>query len=98
MEAETEWDGELNEIVHHSRRGINGRDILMHIMLSDDIQDDNNKNILFSDRFTYLGIKIGVNSKGDYCIIMDFASQLSDGQAVSSYPEPEQHDTRGKPI
>ena len=70
----------------------------MHIMLSDDIQDDNNKNILFSDRFTYLGIKIGVNSKGDYCIIMDFASQLSDGQAVSSYPEPEQHDTRGKPI
>ena len=78
VEAHTNWDGELNEIVHYSKKGVNGRDILIHVMLSDDLGSDENKLILFGKKFAYLGIKIGLNNTQQYCVIMDFASQLGD--------------------
>jgi hypothetical protein len=94
VEEYTEWDGELNEIVHHSRRGVNGKDVLIHIMLSDDIGADQNKRILFSNNFSYLGIKIGVNSKGGYCIVMDFATYLGNDIPDQRY-ETANNDPRG---
>lgn len=66
VEAHTEWDGEINEIVHITRRGVAGKDVLMQIMLSDNIRSDNNKKIIFYEHFKYLGVKIGINTKGEY--------------------------------
>lgn len=66
VEAQTEWEGELNEIVHYSRRGVNGRDVLIHILLSDDPGSDHNKIILLNNYFSYIGVKIGTDKSSQY--------------------------------
>lgn len=76
VEAYTTWDGELNEIVHHTRKGVTGRDVLINIMLSDDEGSTNNKDIIFGFAFQYIGIKIGINETDEYCVVLDYASHL----------------------
>ena len=65
VEKYTNWDGEINEIVHYTRKGVNGRDILINILLSD-TEDDNNKDIIFNHSFRHFGAKIGVNKNNQY--------------------------------
>lgn len=76
VEQHTEWDGELNEIVHYTRKGASGRDVLINILLSDEPGSFNNKDIIFSDLFNHFGVKIGVNNNNEYCVVMDYASEL----------------------
>ena len=76
VENYTDWDGELNEIVHYTRKGVNGRDVLINILLSDDLEIANNKDIIFNDEFLYFGIKIGINHNNEYCVVMNYVSEL----------------------
>ena len=45
VEKFTDWDGEINEIVHHTKKGVTGRDVMINILLSDDIGTYHNKDI-----------------------------------------------------
>jgi hypothetical protein len=76
VERYSSWDGELDEIVHYTKKGVNGRDVLMSILLSDGPESTNNKDIIFGEYFNYFGIKVGVNSTSDYCVVLDYADQL----------------------
>ncbi|CAI2362199.1 unnamed protein product [Moneuplotes crassus] len=69
-----DWEGQLNEIVHYTRRGVNGRDILINILISD--EDDTNKDIIFSHDFKYFGAKVGQNYDDEYCVVLTYASFL----------------------
>ena len=84
VEKYTNWDGELNEIVHYSRKGVSGRDVLINIMLSDERGSCNNKDIVFGYNFKYFGVKVGVNNTNEYCIVLDYASHLGNER----YQEP----------
>ena len=66
VEKYSSWDGELDEIVHYTKRGVNGRDVLMNILLSDGPESTNNKDIIFGEFFNYFGVKVGVNHTNDY--------------------------------
>ena len=76
VEKYTEWDGELNEIVHQTKKGVTGRDVMINILLSDDIGTYHNKDIVFSQNFKYFGVKIGVNDGGRYLVVLDYATSL----------------------
>lgn len=76
VEKYINWDGELNEIVHYTRKGVTGRDVLINIMLSDEDGDTNNKDIIFGWNFKHFGVKIGTDGKDGYCVVMDYASHL----------------------
>jgi hypothetical protein len=80
VETYTGWDGELDELVHYTRRGVNGRDVLMNIMLSDDRGSTCNKDIIFGYDFKYVGAKIGINGTTEYCVVLDYASNLGQEQ------------------
>ena len=76
VEKFTDWDGEINEIVHQSKKGVTGKDVIVNILLSDDIGAYHNKDIVFSPEFEYFGVKIGVNDGGRYLIVLDYATNL----------------------
>jgi hypothetical protein len=80
VETYTGWDGELDELVHYTRKGVTGRDVLTNIMLSDDIGSTCNKDIIFGYGFKYIGVKIGINSTTEYCVVLDYASHLGEEQ------------------
>lgn len=65
VEKYSNWDGELNEMVHFTRRGVNGKDILINILLSDS-DDCNNKHIVFNPDFNHFGVNIGIKNTGKY--------------------------------
>ncbi|CAI2361499.1 unnamed protein product [Moneuplotes crassus] len=83
------WDGEINEIVHYTRKGVDGKDILICILLSD--EDNVNKDIIFSPDFEHFGMKIGINNKGEYCVILTYASYLEEENSINN-PEVESID------
>lgn len=66
VEKHTTWDGELNEIVHYTRKGVTGKDVLINIMLSDEDGSTNNKDIIFGYDFRYFGVKIGTDGKDEF--------------------------------
>lgn len=78
VEKHTKWDGEINEIVHYTRKGVTGRDVLINILLSDDEGSTNNKDIVFNYDFQHFGCKIGINNQGEYCVVMVYATHIGD--------------------
>ncbi len=84
VEEFTNWEGEINEIVHYTRKGVNGRDILINILLSD--EDNENKDIIFSPEFQFFGAKIGINNSAQYCVILTYASYLGDNIDLEDRP------------
>jgi len=79
VEKYTEWDGELDEIVHYTKKGVNGRDVLINVMLSDESGSNNNKDILFGENFKHFGVKVATNNGNEYCIVLEYASELGHG-------------------
>lgn len=76
VEKYTNWDGEINEIIHQTKKGVTGKDVMINILLSDDIGTYHNKDIVFSQQFKYFGVKIGVNDGGRYLVVLDYATDL----------------------
>lgn len=82
VEKYTEWDGELDEIVHYTMIGANGRDVLINIMLSDGPGSNNNKDILFGEDFNHFGVKVATNDGNEYCVVLEYASELGYDESV----------------
>ena len=85
VESYTDWEGELNEIVHLTRRGVSGREIIINILLSDE-EDCNNKNIIFNRTYNHFGVNIGVKNQGRYCVVLNYASHLGNKTEIHTHP------------
>jgi hypothetical protein len=66
VEKYTNWEGELNEIVHYSRSKVTGMEILINIILSDYCGNTKNIETLFNPYYKYFGVRVFDHDVYDY--------------------------------
>lgn len=68
VEKYTNWEGELNEIVHYSKSNVKGIDVLVNMVLSDFCGDTLNIETIFGDNYKYFGVRVFNHDLYDYCV------------------------------
>jgi hypothetical protein len=72
----TNWDGELNEIVHYSKSSARGIDILVNMVLSDFVGDTKNIETIFNPDYRFFGVRVHAHDVYDYCIVCIYAVDI----------------------
>jgi hypothetical protein len=72
----TNWDGELNEIVHYSKCTARGIDILVNMVLSDFVGDTKNIETIFNPDYRFFGVRVQAHDLHDYCVVCIFAVDI----------------------
>lgn len=76
VERYTNWDGELNEIVHYSKANIRGIEVLMNMVLSDFVGDTLNIDTMFNPSYKYFGVRVFTHDLYDYCCVLIYAQDI----------------------
>ena len=63
----TNWEGELNEIIHYSKATARGIDVLVNMVISDFIGDTKNIETIFNPDYRYFGVRVFNHDLYDYC-------------------------------
>lgn len=72
----TNWEGELNEIVHYSKANIRGIEILVNLVISDYCGDTKNIETIFNPHYRYFGCRIFNHDLYDYCVVVVYAEEI----------------------
>jgi hypothetical protein len=72
----TNWDGELNEIVHYSKCTARGIDVLVNMVLSDFVGDTKNIDTIFNPDYRFFGVRVQAHDLHDYCVVVIFAVEI----------------------
>lgn len=62
----TNWEGEINEIVHYSKTTARGIDVLVNMAISDYIGDTKNIETVFNPQYKYFGVRVTNHDLYDY--------------------------------
>ncbi|CAI2359757.1 unnamed protein product [Moneuplotes crassus] len=76
VENYTNWDGELNEIVHYSKATARGIDVLMNMAISDYIGDTKNIETMFGYQYKYFGVRVTNHDLYDFCVVIIYAQEV----------------------
>lgn len=72
----TNWEGELNEIVHYSKMNVRGIDVLVNMVLSDYCGDTRNIETIFNPNYKFFGVRAFTHDVHDYCIVVIYAEEI----------------------
>jgi hypothetical protein len=76
VERYTNWDGELNEIIHYSKANVRGIDIIVNMVLSDFCGDTLDIETIFGPHYKYFGVRVFNHDLYDYCICIIYAEEI----------------------
>lgn len=76
VEKYTNWDGELNEIVHYTKANIRGIEILVNVVLSDFCGDTKDIETIFNPNYKYFGVRVFTHDLYDYCTVIMYAENI----------------------
>ena len=76
VEKYTNWEGELNEIVHYSRSNVKGIDVIINIILSDYCGNTKNIETIFNPLYKYFGVRVFNHDVYDYWIVILYAENI----------------------
>jgi len=76
VESYTNWDGEINEIVHYSKATAKGIDVLMNMAISDYIGDTKNIETMFGPNYRFFGVRVNAHDLYDYCVVIIYAEEI----------------------
>ena len=76
VERYTNWEGEINEIVHYSKTNIRGIEVLMNIIISDFCGDTKDVETIFNPNYRYFGVRVFNHDLYDYCIVLMYADNI----------------------
>lgn len=66
VERYTNWEGELNQIVHYSKSNVRGIDVLCNMVLSDFCGDTLDIETIFNPNYKYFGVRVFSHDLYDY--------------------------------
>lgn len=76
VQAYTNWEGEINEIVHYSKTTARGIDVLVNMAISDYIGDTKNIETMFNPTYKFFGVRVGNHDLYDYCVVVIYAEEI----------------------
>ena len=76
VEKYTNWEGELNEIVHYSKSKVRGIDVLVNLVLSDFCGDTKNIETIFNPLYKYAGVRISNHDIYDLWVVIIYAQNI----------------------
>jgi hypothetical protein len=72
----TNWEGEINEIVHYSKTNVRGIDVLANMVISDYCGDTYNMLTILDPNYKFFGVRVFNHDLYDYCCVMVFAEEI----------------------
>lgn len=72
----TNWEGEINEIVHYSKANVRGIEVLVNMVLSDYCGDTRNIETIFNPSYRYFGVRVFAHDLYDYCCVTIYAEEI----------------------
>lgn len=72
----TNWEGEINEIVHYSKTNVRGIDVLANMIISDYCGDTFNMRTILDPNYKFFGVRCFNHDLYDYCCVMVFAEEI----------------------
>lgn len=72
----TNWEGEINEIVHYSKANIRGIEVLVNMVLSDYCGDTRNIETIFNPSYRFFGVRVFAHDLYDYCCVCIYAEDI----------------------
>lgn len=85
VEKYTNWDGELNEIVHYSKANVRGMDVLVNMVLSDFCGDTLDIETIFGPHYKYFGVRVFNHDLYDYCVCVIYAEEIYSSLKTALY-------------
>ena len=76
VEKYTNWEGELNEIIHYSKSNIRGIEVIMNIVLSDFCGDTRDIETIFNPYYRFFGVRVFNHDLYDYCVVIMYADNI----------------------
>lgn len=72
----TNWEGEINEIVHYSKASVRGIEVLVNMVLSDYCGDTKNIETIFNPSYRFFGVRVFAHDLYDYCCVVIYAEDI----------------------
>lgn len=72
----TNWEGEINEIIHYSKTTARGIDVLINMVISDYIGDTKNIETIFNSNYKFFGVRVFNHDLYDYCCVVIYAEEI----------------------
>ena len=66
VEQYTNWEGELNEIVHYSKANVRGIEVIVNMVISDFCGDTRNIETIFNPNYKFFGVRAFNHDLYDY--------------------------------